>query len=201
MIKIEVDAPKSMKDFARTPQARTKPYDICLYCPFMCTTCDGPNILAMEYPRWVEWAKERIRQLGLTRVEMAERSGVPQSTIASALSGSNYDIRSDTMRKITKVLIGGCWGQYPCHLASLLMDGIEDEEDSTDSRLAELAAAASKAEERIQEVKAESQAKIEYLKGQVLLRDKHLEQKNRMISLLVGAIVVLAALTTLAVMI
>ena len=92
-------------------------------------------------------------------------------------------------------------GIVPSSLASLLMEGIEDENDSIDSRLAELTATASKAEERIQEIKAESQAKIEYLKGQVLLRDKHLEQKNKMISLLIGAIVVLAALTILEVMI
>ena len=153
MIKIPVDAPKTMLDFARSEQAKEKPYDVCLHCPFMGISCDGPNILAMEYPRWVEWANDRAKRQGLTRAEIASRADLPKSTVDSALSGKLYDTKSETMRKITKAIIGGCWGQYPCHLAYLLMEN--GAEDDTIEQLEK---------EKAAWIKEECQKKVDYLK-------------------------------------
>lgn len=153
MIKIPVDAPKAMLDFARSEQAKEKPYDLCLLCPFMGTSCDGPNILAMEYPRWVEWANDRAKKQKMTRGEIAAIADLPKSTVDSALSGKLYDTRSETMRKITKAIVGGCWGQYPCHLASLLMEG--NAESDTQEAIDK---------EKLRWVQEESEKKISYLK-------------------------------------
>lgn len=153
MIKIPVDAPKAMLDFARSEQAKEKPYDLCLLCPFMGTSCDGPNILAMEYPRWVEWANDRAKKQKMTRGEIAAIADLPKSTVDSALSGKLYDTRSETMRKITKAIVGGCWGQYPCHLASLLMEG--NAESDTQEAIDK---------EKLRWVEEESEKKISYLK-------------------------------------
>lgn len=112
-----------------------KPYDICLDCAFLQDSCDGPNMLAMEYSRWVEWANSRAKQLRLTRAMIAEQANLPKSTLDSILSGRTQDIRASTMRAITRVLVGGCWGQYPCHLAALLMSS---EELRVDEQIAHL---------------------------------------------------------------
>lgn len=200
MIKIQFDVPKSMIAFCNTTEAREKPYDICLQCPFIRESCDGPNILAMDYPRWAEWARERIKQIEVSRQEIAEISGLSVSTLASALSGSGYDIKTDTMRRVTKAIIGGCWGQYPCHFASLLMKGVDLEDNEDGKKVSELEAEIEQlraelkketesTEARIQEAKKEAQTKIDYLKEQVNIRDKYLAEKNQIINDLMTAVI------------
>lgn len=207
MVKVPVDVPKSMMEFCRSPDAKEKPYDICLRCPFIRVSCDGPNILAMDYPRWVEWVRDRIKTTGLTKASISESSGIPLSTVNSALSGTSYDIRTDTMRRITRVIIGGCWGQYPCHFAALLMEGEDLEATEDGSKIADLQAeierlntelrrVISKAEAQVQEVRREAQLKIDNLKEQVeswkqesRIRDKYLAEKNETINNLVNVLI------------
>lgn len=198
MIKIEVDAPKSMREFAKSPLAKEKPYDICLHCPFISETCDGPNILAMDYPRWVGWAKERMNLRGLTKGEIALQSGIPMSTVKSALSGVGYDVRTETMREITRVIVGGCWGQYPCHLAALLMKGTVQEAEPESVTVAERG----QMEEQIRQIRTDYQAKVDYLKEQVShwkeeaahwkeearIRDEFIKDKNKTIDRLMDKI-------------
>lgn len=203
MVKLNIDLPKSMFRIAQNDGTREKPYDLCLSCPFFGESCDGPNVLAMEYPRWVEWANTRARQLGLTRADIAERSNLPKGTVDSALSGRNKDIRSATMRDITEVLIGGCWGQYPCHLAAMLMRGeLEDtaqEDESTlplreterrlqaveaerDDLLRKLADSDNRTQAQLDKFEAEAQKKIEWLKGNIA--------EQRKVKVIYGAILV-----------
>lgn len=191
MLKILVDAPKTMVEYAKTASAKDKPYDICLHCPFISESCDGPNILAMDYPRWVEWARDRMKLRDLTKGEIALQNGLPLSTVKSALSGNSYDIRTETMREITRVLIGGCWGQYPCHLAAILMAGTAQDAEPEPMAAGERA----QMEEQIRQIKADYQAKVDYLKEQVAhwkeearIRDKYLEEKNKTIDRLMDRI-------------
>lgn len=177
-----------MVEYAKTASAKDKPYDICLHCPFISESCDGPNILAMDYPRWVEWAKERMKLRNVTKGEVALQSGLSLSTVKSALSGMGYDVRTETMREITRVLIGGCWGQYPCHLAAILMAGKAQEAEPDHLTATER----QQYEEQVRQLKADYQAKVDYLKEQVAhwkeeaahwkeesrIRDKYLADKN-----------------------
>lgn len=188
MVHIQMEVPKSMRDYSQSPEAREKPYNICLLCPAVGITCDGPNIMAMEYPRWVEWALRLMRDRKMTYAELALASGLSLPTVKSALSGKGYDVRTETMRAITRALIGGCWGQFPCHLAALLMeDQAHEVEPSTLS-----SAERERMEAQMAQVKADYQAKVDYLKERVLylqeqvshwqaecrLRDKHIADKN-----------------------
>lgn len=186
MKKVPVDVPKTMIEYCLTAEARDKPYNICLQCPYMPDSCDGPNVLAMEYPRWVEWVKGRLRQMSLSRNGLSERSGVPLSTITSALSGTGYDIRTDTMRRITKVLVGGSWGTYPCHFAALLMEGTDLDEDTDSKKAAELEAKVEELTNKIREIKEEHKEEIKFLRGQIEIRDKYLAEKNETINKLVN---------------
>ena len=204
MVKIAFDVPKKMMEVAQAPDAHTKPYDVCLHCPFISESCDGPNVLAMEYPRWVDWANARAKQLGLTRADIAEQSGVPVGTVNNAMSGRNADVRTSTLRDITKVLIGGCWGQYPCHFASLLInDELTEDDGQTDALAQELHDAREELETAnaelnqlrqkvaafedlkksdISEAKDEAQRKVDFLTQQIAFKDTQIVNKDKIIT-------------------
>lgn len=182
MKKILVDVSKQMVEYCQSSEAREKPYNICLQCPYMPDSCDGPNVLAMEYPRWVEWVKGRMSQMGLSKNALSERSGVALSTIKGFLSESGYDIRTDTMRRITKVLVGGSWGTYPCHFAALLMEGTDLDEDTDSKKAAELEAEVEELTNKIREIKEEYKEEIKFLREQIEIRDKYLAEKNQTIN-------------------
>ena len=91
-----------------------KPYDRCLNCPNLGTRCDGPNFLAMTIERWTEWCRKRKDILGWTNYAVSCESDVPESTVNRILSGASKDIRVTTMQAITKALVNGSWGKYPC---------------------------------------------------------------------------------------
>ena len=170
-----------------------KPYNVCLDCDFLKHTCDGPNMLAMDYPRWVEWANARAKQLRLTRAQIAERSNLPKSTLDSILSGRTQDIRASTMRAITQVLVGGCWGKYPCHLAALIMSGeevkvderIEELKHKLDSAIndnhslrAQLETVNNTARKELEAVRDDDQRKVAYLKERMNVLDEQIKEKD-----------------------
>jgi len=183
MYKITIDAPKKMREIAQKDEAESRPYDVCLECPFFSDTCDGPNVLAMSWDRWVEWARIRLHQLGFTYEDWAEKSQIPISTIKSIMTGKTQDSRHSTIRELTRVLVGGCWGQYPCHFASLLMTGqIEDgidrqaeelsrelkrAESEADALREQLAASDAKTAAQVEKAEREAEKKIEWLKGNI----------------------------------
>lgn len=206
MYNITVEVPKKLLESASSPDIRQRPYDLCLECPYFSKTCDGPNILAMENERWIEWAHSRMTQLKITRAKLAELSGVPEGTIVSIMSGRTKDARFSTVRDMTKALSGGCWGEYPCHFASLMINSELKEEDTDIDRMkldfslaqrkidtyeAELAAlrravdtAEEKSDKRIAEVKEEARKKVDYLRAQVEKLDARVEGKEKTIKIL-----------------
>ena len=58
----------------------------------------------------IQEIKERKKKLGMTNRELAERSGVPLSTVAKVLGGTTLRPRIDTIRALEAVLGGeaGC---------------------------------------------------------------------------------------------
>ena len=120
MEKIIIKTPVDFIRSAQSKEADEHPYDICLTCPFLKESCDGPNCLAMLYDRWVEWINNLAKRNGLTRAAIAEKSNLSLATVNSALSGKAKDIRLYTAAAITKAVKGGSWGKRPCHFAALL---------------------------------------------------------------------------------
>lgn len=173
-----------------------KPYDLCLHCEFLEESCDGPNIVAMEYTRWIEWANKLAHQRGLTRAQIAEQSGVPKSTIDSVLSGRTSDIRHSTLQAITRTVVGGCWGRYPCHLASLLMQSeelrvdeqiaalkkeLEEERGKNADLRNQLHEAKSLHEKELATVREDAQRKTDWLKERSKVLDGYISDHQRSI--------------------
>ncbi|MBQ7908470.1 MAG: hypothetical protein IJ311_03120 [Elusimicrobiaceae bacterium] len=91
-----------------------KPYNKCIACPNLGVRCDGPNFLAMSGERWVEWCKIRKDYLKWSNQYLSDISGISKPTVDRILSGHGGDIRNSTMEAITKALVNGTWGQFPC---------------------------------------------------------------------------------------
>lgn len=95
-----------------------KPYDACINCAFIGKKCDGPNFLSMNTEQWCEWARRRKTFLGWSNAKVVELSGISKNTVERIMAGTITGLHVDTMRDITKILVNGTWGQYPCAMAS-----------------------------------------------------------------------------------
>lgn len=91
-----------------------KPYNKCIACQNLGVRCDGPNFLAMSGERWVEWCKLRKEYLRWSNQDLSDISGISKASVDRILAGHAGDIRNSTMEAITKALVNGTWGQFPC---------------------------------------------------------------------------------------
>lgn len=160
-----------------------KPYDVCLTCPYIGKTCDGPNFLAMSTERWSEWARTRKDLLNITNSQLADESEIPKGTIDRVLSGHGGDVRLSTMRAITKQLVGGTWGQYPCHSVQVMKEEVTAE---TTQELEQL-------REYVNTSKDDHAREISHLVGQNEDAKSTIKEKNKRITVLTTALIILAA--------
>ena len=147
-----------------------KPYNQCLDCMHIGKQCDGPNFLAMSIERWCEWARLRKEYLGWTNAMLAEIAGVSKVSVDRITAGTIKDVRITTMQAVTKALVNGTWGQYPCALAA-----------SHEPNANELALECEHLKKELTETKGENEKKIEYLKQQVVFFEKQLEAKDELL--------------------
>lgn len=91
-----------------------KPYNKCISCKNLGVRCDGPNFLAMSGDRWAEWCKLRKDYLGWSNQNLSDLSGISKPTVDRILAGHAGDVRYSTMEAVTKALVNGTWGQFPC---------------------------------------------------------------------------------------
>lgn len=156
-----------------------KPYNICISCPKIGQSCDGPNFLAMTVEQWCEWCHLRKDYLGWTNSYLAEKAGVSKISVDRIMAGDVKDLRITTMQAVTKALVNGSWGQSPCvfvvesekqpyidnpvivaqctHLQATLDKLIEDHK------------------EEIATLRTEDQRKIDFLREQITQKDKQID--------------------------
>lgn len=184
-----------------TPETLSeKPYNQCIKCEHIGIKCDGPNFLAMSHERFAEWCRLRKEHLGWTNAIIAEKSGMSLASVNRILSGTAEGMNTTTMQAITKILVNGSWGQYPC--ASL-----EPEQVIVYQESPELLARENRAQEECRRLKEtfdqmrdDDRAKISHLKEQieflreqvrakdVILKERadFLRAKDKLIYLFVG---------------
>lgn len=90
------------------------PYNKCIVCDHLGVNCDGPNFLCMDVGRWCEWCRIRRDYLGVSNEWIAEHALVSEITVKRIMTGNIDDMKVSTMQSVTKVLVNGTWGQYPC---------------------------------------------------------------------------------------
>lgn len=155
-----------------------KPYNICISCSKLGQSCDGPNFLAMSVERWCEWCHLRRDHLKWKNQTIADKSGVSKASIDRFMAGDSKDLRISTMQAVTKALVNGSWGQSPCVLVTetekeidvdnpVIVAQCQQIQNTLDSLSAQYA-------EEVVAIRAEAQKKIDFLREQVSIKDKHI---------------------------
>ena len=167
-----------------TPQTlEEKPYNICVACEHIGKNCDGPNFLAMSTERWCEWCHLRKDFLGWTNAHVAELAEISKVSVDRIMAGNAKDLRSTTMQAVTKALVNGTWGQYPC-----AMVGNSEKEVYVDNpalvaqchhlqTTLDRLSAEHKAE--LEAVRSEAQRKIDFLREQIAFKERQMAIKDK----------------------
>ena len=159
-----------------TPETlEEKPYNMCINCSHIGKTCDGPNFLAMSIERWCEWCTLRKDYLGWSNSRLALQANVAKISIDRITSGNVKDLRISTMQAVTKALVNGTWGQYPCVMAAT-----EEKIIYRDSP--ELIARCEQLQQQADSIRANDRQKIDHLKHEVEFLSSQLEHKDVLIA-------------------
>ena len=155
-----------------------KPYNICISCPKIGIVCDGPNFLAMTVEHWCEWCRLRRDFLGWKNQELADKSGLSKVSIDRIMNGDVKDLRITTMQAVTKALVNGVWGQSPCVLVSETEKEIYVDNPVIIAPCKHLQNTLDHLSEdykmELATVRAEAQEKIDFLREQIAIKDKHI---------------------------
>ena len=163
-----------------------KPYNICISCPKIGQTCDGPNFLAMSVERWCEWCHLRRDHLKWKNQTIADKAGVSKISVDRIMSGDAKDLRITTMQAVTRALVNGVWGQSPCVLVTetekeiyvdnpVIVAQCQHLQNTLDTLSVEY-------KTELASVRAEAQKKIDFLRDQVTIKDKQIEWMYSLIS-------------------
>lgn len=139
-----------------------KPYNRCVNCDHIGKTCDGPNFLAMSAERWCEWCHLRKNYLGWTNAHIADAADLSKASVDRVMAGHVNDVRLTTIQQITKALVNGSWGQYPCTMAT-------DKETATADNPV------------LVEKCAQLESKVSYLKDQAVFKDEQMRIKDKLL--------------------
>ena len=162
-----------------------KPYNICISCPKIGQTCDGPNFLAMSVERWCEWCRLRRDHLKWKNQLVAEKACVSKVSVDRIMSGDSKDLRITTMQAVTRALVNGVWGHSPCVLVTetekeiyvdnpAIIAQCQHLQNTLDNLSAEY-------KTELAAVREEARQKIEFLRDQVTIKDKQIEWMHSMI--------------------
>ena len=155
-----------------------KPYNICISCSKLGQSCDGPNFLAMSVERWCEWCHLRRDHLNWKNQTIADKAGLSKISIDRIMAGDVKDLRISTMQAVTKALVNGSWGQSPCVLVTETEKEIDVDNPVIVAQCQQiqntLDALSVQYSEEVAAIRAEAQRKIDFLREQVAIKDKHI---------------------------
>ena len=156
-----------------------KPYNICISCPRIGQTCDGPNFLAMSVERWCEWCHLRRDHLGWKNATVSEKAGVSKISVDRIMAGDCKDLRITTMQAVTRALVNGAWGQAPCVLVTetekeiyvdnpVIVAQCQHLQNTLDTLSEEY-------KSEIAAIREEDRKKIDFLVDQISIKDRHIK--------------------------
>lgn len=163
-----------------------RPHNVCVSCSRIGQTCDGPNFLAMSVERWCEWCKLRRDFLGWKNQKVADIAKVSKISVDRIMAGDVKDLRITTMQAVTKALVNGAWGQSPCVLVTETEKDIYMDNPAILAQCQQLQRTLDSVSEEIKKeqsyIHEEAERKIEFLKRQIEIKDKHIEMLHSIIT-------------------
>lgn len=162
-----------------------KPYNICISCPKLGQSCDGPNFLSMTIERWCEWCHLRRDHLKWKNQTIADKAGISKVSVERIMAGDVKDLRITTMQAVTKALVNGVWGKAPCVLVTetekeiyvdnpVIIAQCQHLQNSLETLTDEY-------KKELARVREDAQKKIDFLREQVTIKDKQIEWMFSMI--------------------
>ena len=158
-----------------------KPYNICISCSRIGQSCDGPNFLAMSVERWCEWCHLRRDYLGWRNSTIAEKAGVSKISVDRIMSGDVKDLRITTMQAVTRALVNGTWGQYPCVMAAMGMDESETATKQCARLYEEIDKLKADHKTEFEALRVDYERTISFLQDQVKFRDEQILAKDKLL--------------------
>ena len=162
-----------------------KPYNICISCPKIGQTCDGPNFLAMPIERFCEWCRLRRDYLGWKNQLVADKAGVSKISVERIMAGDSKDLRITTMQAVAKALVNGVWGHSPCVLVTETEKEIYVDNPVIVAQCQHLQntldALSEDYKKEMDYVREEAQKKIDFLMDQVKIKDTHIDVLHSLI--------------------
>lgn len=90
-------------------------YEKCLSCEQLGTTCDGPNLLAMETVDLGLWCNELRKDTpGMTYDRIAAETNLSKSAVRDFFVGAHEDCSMRTARTLARYITKGKWDDNPC---------------------------------------------------------------------------------------
>lgn len=162
-----------------------RPYNVCISCAHIGQKCDGPNFLAMSVERWCEWCHLRKDFLGWTHATLSDKAGVSKVSVDRIMSGDIKDLRITTMQAVTRALVNGSWGKTPCILVAESEKEIYIDNPVLVAQCQHLQNKIDSLSDAFKEERAafrdEAQKKIDFLRHQITIKDKHIELLHSLI--------------------
>ena len=163
-----------------------KPYNICISCPKIGVTCDGPNFLAMSVERWCEWCHLRRDFLKWKNQTIADKAGVSKVSIDRIMAKDVKDLRITTMQAVTRALVNGTWGQSPCVLVTESEKEIYVDNPVIVAQCQHLQntldALSKEHKTELAFIREDAQKKIDFLSNQITIKDKQIEWMHSLIT-------------------
>ena len=163
-----------------------KPYNICISCPKIGVTCDGPNFLAMSVERWCEWCHLRRDFLKWKNQTIADKAGVSKVSIDRIMAKDVKDLRITTMQTVTRALVNGTWGQSPCVLVTETEKEIYVDNPVIVAQCQHLQntldALSKEHKTELAFIREDAQKKIDFLSNQITIKDKQIEWMHSLIT-------------------
>ena len=89
-------------------------FEKCIPCSRIGESC-VPNLMLLPFPVLMQWCSKRQKYLGWTNQTLADKSGVPMSTISRIKADDYLDCKYSTIRSLLIALIGGTTDEWLCN--------------------------------------------------------------------------------------
>ena len=89
-------------------------FEKCIPCSRIGESC-VPNLMLLPFPVLMQWCSKRQKYLGWTNQTLADKCGIPLSTITRIKADDYLDCKYSTIRSLLITLIGGTTDEWLCN--------------------------------------------------------------------------------------
>ena len=158
---------------------------LCITCDDLGVTCKGSSLSAMTVEQRSVWCRLRKEFLGLTNEDISQGTKISIKTVANFHAGNVDDVKLTTSHTIMSFLCNGFGGVCPC-LKQMITDSVDAPHPVNAHKIQQLEKENARLEKQLEEMKADAQTKLQFLKEALDRKDAIIEKKDALIEKLVS---------------